>query len=328
MDKVKYRLNDPGLAPRRTKLEIPGWAGKREPRADGSREQVWHCVPFSEGAQYGIELFYPYDNELHVSTKDGQLILDGDFGPPPDSGLQWPPFRSFGDNFYTYQILLDLKVEKGMAIRTEPHPRFYTDRTDTVPIAVPALVRNWWPMMFFTVFKAPAEGRTHIFRPNEPFAQIIVIPEEAQFELEQMNEEESAERELQARRIYASRPTLSAGVRWHLSASASRGEGKIPSGMSRTQKNRTRRSCLFVTRSTRLNCVSSRSDGGGDDDGGDDGDDGGAPERSGAQPCESRDGGGGGGGDDTARAGHFHPRTRPVLIHRQLAAAQRRSGSG
>jgi hypothetical protein len=130
------------------------------------------------------------------------LILDGNWGPaPPDGSLQWPPFRNFGDHFYTYQILLDLKVEKGMAIRTEPHPRFYTDRTDTVPIAVPALVRNWWPMMFFTVFKAPAEGRTHIFRPNEPFAQIIVIPEEASFELEEMGEEESAERELQARRI-------------------------------------------------------------------------------------------------------------------------------
>ena len=30
MEKIKYRLNNPGLAPRRTKLEIPGWAGKRE----------------------------------------------------------------------------------------------------------------------------------------------------------------------------------------------------------------------------------------------------------------------------------------------------------
>ena len=214
MDKVKYRLNDPRLAPRRTKLEIPGWAGKREPRADGSREQVWHCVPFSEGAQYGIELFYPYDNELHVSTKDGRLIMEGDWGPPPDGGVQWPPFRNFGDSFYTYQILLDLKVEKGMAIRTEPHPRFYTDRSDTVPIAVPALIRNWWPMLFFCVFKAPAEGRIHIFRPNEPFAQIIIIPEESPFELEPMTEEESSERELQARRIYNSRPTLSAGTEW------------------------------------------------------------------------------------------------------------------
>ena len=214
MIKVKYRLNDPRLAPRRTKLEIPGWAGSREPRTTGSREQVWHCVPFTEGAQYGIELFYPYDNELHVSTRDGHLVLEGDWGEPSDSGIQWPPFRNFGDNFYTYQLLLDLKVEKGLAIRTEPHPRFYTDRTDTVPVAVPALIRNWWPMVFFCVFKAPAEGRTHIFRPNEPMAQIIVIPEEAPFELERMSEEEAAERELQSRRIYANRPKLAGDTEW------------------------------------------------------------------------------------------------------------------
>jgi len=117
MQKIKYRLNDPRLAPRRTKLEIPGWAGKREPRANGSREQLWHCVPFSEGAQYGIELFYPYDNELHVSTRNGGLVLESDWGDPPDDGVQWPPFRNFGDTFYTYQILLDFKVEQGMAIR-------------------------------------------------------------------------------------------------------------------------------------------------------------------------------------------------------------------
>ena len=164
MREVKYRLNEPRLAPRRTKLEIPGWAGEREQRVDGSHEYVWHCLPFSEGAQYGIELFYPYDNELHVSTREGRLHLEGDFGPPPDEDLQWPPFKNFGDKFYTYQILLDLRPGPGFAIRTEPHPRFYTDRTDTVPIAVPALVRNWWPMMFFTVFKAPAEGGTPHFQ--------------------------------------------------------------------------------------------------------------------------------------------------------------------
>jgi len=50
MHKIKYRLNDPRLAPRRTKLEIPGLAGSRDPRKDGSYEQVWHCVPFSEGS--------------------------------------------------------------------------------------------------------------------------------------------------------------------------------------------------------------------------------------------------------------------------------------
>jgi hypothetical protein len=214
MQKVKYRLPEGGPRPRRTKLEIPGWAGKPEPRVDGSHEYVWHCLPFSEGAQYGIELFYPFANELVVSTRDGKLVLDGDFGPDPETGVQWPPFRTFGEKFYTYQILLDLKVGEGLAIRTEPHPRFYTDTTDTVPIAVPALLRNWWPMMFFLVFKSPAEGRMHIFRPNEPYAQIIVIPEEANFDLLEMSFEEAAEREMQARRIHESRETLSASTHW------------------------------------------------------------------------------------------------------------------
>ncbi len=71
---VKYRSFTPGLNPRRTKLEVPGWGGERQPRKDGSMEQVWHCLPFSEGARYGIELFYPYENELRVSVNDGQAL--------------------------------------------------------------------------------------------------------------------------------------------------------------------------------------------------------------------------------------------------------------
>jgi hypothetical protein len=207
-------MNDRRLRPRRTKLEVPGWAGEPEPRADGSHEYAWHCIPFSESARYGIEVFYPYGNELRVSTKDGRLAFDGDFGPHPGGKVMWPPFRDFGGQFYTYQILLDLKPADGMAIRIEPHPRFYTDRTGTVPIAVPALLRNWWPMMFFMVFKAPLEGQTHIFRPGEPFAQILIIPAECDFELVEMTTEEAAERELQARRIHASRETLSANTKW------------------------------------------------------------------------------------------------------------------
>ena len=85
MQDVKFRVVNPGLRPRRTKLEMPGWAGQPEPRADGSQEYAWHCVPFTEGAQYGIEIFYPYANELHVTKKGGKLIFDGDFGPHPDA---------------------------------------------------------------------------------------------------------------------------------------------------------------------------------------------------------------------------------------------------
>lgn len=215
MHTVKYRLFEPRLQPRRTKLEMPGWAGMAQPRKNGSHEQVWHCMPFTEGAQYGIEVFYPFDNELHVTKRNGQVALDGDFGPDPGTGMQWPPFRTFGENFYTYQLLLDLQVADDMAVRTEPHPRYYTDPKDDVPLAVPALLRtNWWPMISFVVFKAPPEGHQHIFRAGEPFMQMIFVPAEPQFELAPMSEEEAAERELRGRRIHASRDTLSKDTEW------------------------------------------------------------------------------------------------------------------
>jgi hypothetical protein len=217
MQQVKFRLVNPALSPRRTKLEMPGWAGRAEPRADGSQEYAWHCVPFTEGAQYGIEIFYPYKHELRVGRHDGKLVFEGDFGPrPAEAGdLMWPPFRSFGQDYYTYQLLLDLKVGKDWAVRTEPHPRFYTDPTDTVPIAVPALLRTeWWPMISFVVFKAPVEGRTHIFRPGEAMLQILILPATADFTLVPMDEAEAAEREIRGRRIHESRPKLAAESTW------------------------------------------------------------------------------------------------------------------
>src|SRR6516225_10927872 len=69
---------------------MPGWAGQAEPRTDGSQEYAWHCAPFTEGGQYGIEV-----------RKDGKLVFDGDFGPCPDNSgdLMWPPFRSFGQDY-------------------------------------------------------------------------------------------------------------------------------------------------------------------------------------------------------------------------------------
>ena len=215
MPLVKYRIHGPGLQPQRTKVPVPGWGGDPQPRADGSQEQVWHCVPFAEGARYGIEILYPFAQELRVTTYRGKVRLEADWGPAPPGGLMWPPFRTFGAGFYSYQLLLDLKVPPGWAIRTEPHPRFYADPTNSVPVAVPALIRSeWWPMMFFLIFKAPPKGATHVFRQGEPFAQMIVIPSEPEVDLVPMAEEEAAERELQARRIHEARDTLSAGTRW------------------------------------------------------------------------------------------------------------------
>ncbi len=146
----------------------------------------------------------------------GKFVFDGDFGQKPDdSDLMWPPFRSFGQDYYTYQLLLDLKVSPDRAVRTEPHPRFYTDTTDTVPIAVPALLRTeWWPMISFVVFKSPPQGGTHIFRYGEPMLQLVVLPVTADFALMPMDEEEAAEREMRGRRIHASRPALAADSTW------------------------------------------------------------------------------------------------------------------
>ena len=105
-------------------------------------------MPFNEAAQYGIELFYPFDNELRVSKREGLVVLDGDFGPDPATGVLWPPFRSFGKNYYPYQLLLDLHVAGNMTVLTVPHPRYFTSSAEDVPLAVPALLRiSWWPMI-------------------------------------------------------------------------------------------------------------------------------------------------------------------------------------
>jgi hypothetical protein len=91
----------------------------------------------------------------------------------------------------------------------------YTDPTDTVPIAVPALLRTeWWPMISFVVFKSPVDGHTHVFRPDEPMLQILILPVIANFTLVAMDEEEAAEREMRGRRIHDSRPALAADTTW------------------------------------------------------------------------------------------------------------------
>jgi hypothetical protein len=215
MNTIKYRLFEPRLNPRRTKMEVPGWSGQPEPRRDGSHEYGWHCMPFVESAQYGIELFYPFDNELRVTKRNGQVELESDWGPDPGTGINWPPFRTFGEEYYTYQLLLDLNVPDTMAVRTEPHPRFYTSSDDDVPLAVPALLRtSWWPIISFVVFKAPPEGRVHVFRSGEPFMQMVIVPADPEFELTPMDEDEAAEREMRSRRIYASRNTLGKASTW------------------------------------------------------------------------------------------------------------------
>lgn len=214
MQKVAYRSYRPGLTPRRTRMQVPGWAGLQQPRRDGSHEFPWHCMPFTESATYGTEVSYPHEGEVRVITREGVPTFEGDIATDPTTGALTPPFRNFGGTYYTYQLLLDLRPEPGFAIRTEPHPRFYSDATGTTPIAVPALIRDFWPMLYFCVFKSPPEGQTHIFRAGEPMLQLIVLPQDPDYELVAMSEEEAAERELRSRRIHESRKTLGAETHW------------------------------------------------------------------------------------------------------------------
>lgn len=209
MSVVKWRSLDPRLAPRRTKLPVPGWGGEDVPRADGALEQPWHCIPFTEAATGGIELLFPYDVELHVHGRE-----DGPAFETVGAGGEEPPFRRFGAPYYTWQCLLDLRVEDGFAVKVETHPRFYTDTTGSVPVAVPALIRPWWPMIYFAVFKTPPRGQTHIFRPGEPFIQFSVVSPDDKPDLVAMDEAEAAERAVQAERIYTSRKTLGADSEW------------------------------------------------------------------------------------------------------------------
>jgi hypothetical protein len=215
MPQVKYRLHGHRLPPQPIQLPIPGWGGAAQPRANGSTEQVWHCQPFSEGARYGLEMLYPFEEQLTVSRFRGRLQLNADWGEPLDPTMMWPPFRPFGADYYSYQICLDLQVPPGWAVRTEPHPRYYADPSNTTPLAVPALIRSeWWPMMFFCIFKAPPKGVTHVFRKGEPYMSLLVLPADPDLDLEPMTEEEAATRELTARRIAVSRDSLAEGTRW------------------------------------------------------------------------------------------------------------------
>ncbi len=215
MPEVKYRLHGNRPPPRPIKLTVPGWAGTREPRADGNHEQPWHCAPFAESATYGMELLYPFDEELRVTSEGGIVRLEADWGEPHDLDLMWPPFRSFGADYYSYQIAVDLEAPPGWAIRTEPHPRYFTDASNTTPLAVPALIRSeWWPMMFFCIFKAPPPGVVHIFRTGEPFISMIPLPADPEVVLTPMNAEEAAQREIRARRLAKSRDALAEGTKW------------------------------------------------------------------------------------------------------------------
>lgn len=201
--KIKYRIWNKGIPPKPIKLQISGWAGDFSKQTDGAKPQPYFCIPWLEGSTYGLELIYPFDAETRVKNVDGQIIFDANFTKEECywSDSPTPPFSCFAEGHYGFTSSLDIQAPKDHVVRLEPHPRFFVDSTGTVPIAVPGHIQPWWPKIFFVVFKAPHIGQTHIFRKNEAYAQILIVPKKMNYEIEPMSHEEQVHRTCQADKI-------------------------------------------------------------------------------------------------------------------------------
>jgi tetratricopeptide (TPR) repeat protein len=196
---LKYRTYLKALPPRPIRLNIPGWSGLSQKMIDGSEPQPWHCLPFTEGSTYGLELVYEFDNECHVVNDGGLVRFDWDYAGEPDCKLQGSEFITFfpkaASKYYALNTSLDLQAPEGYVIRTEPHPRFFTDDSGTVPLALIGHVQyEWWPKKFFVVFRAPPPGGRHVFRKGEPYVQLLIVPRRADCATVPMSDEEAARR--------------------------------------------------------------------------------------------------------------------------------------
>ena len=211
---VKYRTWHLGTAPRPTRLQMPGWAGQNRDHGNGATPQPWHCPPFVDASTYGHELVYPFKSESTVRRINGDLIFDGDFSDEQwsinEAGMsvsgeepkkRTPPMMSFAPGHYGMSSALDIEPPEGYVLRTEPHPRFFTDETGTVPCLLSGHIQRWWSRIFFVVFKAPREGEVHIFRPGEPYGQVLFLPQKNNVQFIPFSEEEAKERETRDRRI-------------------------------------------------------------------------------------------------------------------------------
>lgn len=200
---LRYRSQFGAAPPRRIRLEIPGWAGASTPPADGATAQPWHCRPFAEGSTYGLELVYPYRSECRVHNEDGAIRFEGDVGAELEAAGGRHPFGAFARGHYGMDTALDLLPPPGYALRLGPHPRYFTDGTGEVPLAVPGHLQRFWPAQFFAVFRAPPPGATHVFRHGEPYAQLLLVRAGETYDVQPMEPEVAGERAAQERQVAA-----------------------------------------------------------------------------------------------------------------------------
>ena len=217
---LRYRSVYGSPAPRRIKLEVPGGAGVSKAHGDGAPAQPWHCQPFVEGATYGLELVYPYRSECRVHNEGGTLRFEGGLAEEmKEAGLPHP-FGVFATAHFGMATALDLLPPPGYALRLGPHPRYFTDHSGEVPLALPGHLQRFWPQQFFAVFRAPPPGTLYVFRPGEAYAQLLVVPVAETYRVEPMEPEEAVDRARQDRQtttlayLLAKRLWLSEGGHW------------------------------------------------------------------------------------------------------------------
>jgi tetratricopeptide (TPR) repeat protein len=224
---IKYSTASRALPPRRTKLEVPGWGGDvTQKMVDGSVVQPWHCQPFVEGNTYGLELIYQHEQDCHIVNDAGAVRIEWDFYKEPGdvTGGEFVTFfPKEASKQYLFSTRIDIIAPPDHVARIEPHPRFFTDTTGTVPVAIIANVQTeWWSKWFFVVFKVPPPGQRHIFRKGEPFAQVIFVPRRVNYDVIPMTAAEEAERRLAAQRVDVARNEIATNF-WLNSAGAEQG---------------------------------------------------------------------------------------------------------
>ena len=198
---LRYRSAYGAPPPRRIRLEVPGWAGFSTAHGDGAPAQPWHCRPFVEGATCGLELLYPYHSECRVQVVGGALRFEGALAEEMAAAGLPHPFGAFAAGHYGMATALDLLPPPGYALRLGPHPRYFTDTTGEVPLALPGHLQRFWPRQFFAVFRAPPPGAVHIFRPGEPYAQLLLVPAGETYRVEPMEADVAEDRARQDRQI-------------------------------------------------------------------------------------------------------------------------------
>lgn len=199
---VRYRRLAEAPAPRNAAAGPPlrGQAGLPSP---------FQCPVFMDAAQYGVEVLYPYETECRISWKGAEPVVSGNFGAPPAESIPWPPVRWVNPEHYSLLTCVDLVPDAGHLLRIGPHPRYFNDRSGTVPAAVVGNLDSvHWPMFLFLTFKSPLEGQEHVLRFGDPLAQIVCVPNGVRYRLVEMSPMEQSMREQHAQDLMQARHKL------------------------------------------------------------------------------------------------------------------------